>query len=316
MKIGRGVLGIATMSVVALALVAGCGSSSKSGTGGSGAGGSAAGGAGGKATGGATGTGGASDGGTDAPKDAPGDTGADVPPKPVCGPFADGGMPSDAGVDASANASFFVTSDTSMTGNLGGLSGADMRCQRLAAAVGLGGKTWHAYLSVEHGTNGDGGMGPVNARDRIGAGPWYNVRGALVAQDLTSLHMRKGDPTIFIDEHGVMINGQWTGAPTPLEHDVLTGTNADGTLAMGKTCSDWTSSAGVPDGGVPDGGAADGGYFVARVGHTDGLGPNCATAPAPPNDVSSWNSAHDNAGCNDTAPRGGAGRLYCFATGP
>ncbi len=126
-----------------------------------------------------------------------------------------------------------------------------MRCQRLAAAVGLGGKTWHAYLSVEHGTNGDGGMGAVNARERIGAGPWYNVRGLLVAQDLASLHARKGDPTIFIDEHGVMINGQWTGAPTPLEHDVLTGTNADGTLATGKTCSDWTSSVGPPDGGVP-----------------------------------------------------------------
>jgi hypothetical protein len=322
MKIERGVLGIATMSVVALAFVAGCGSSTKSGTGGasgSSAGGSSAGGsgAGGKATGGATGTGGqVADGGVDAPKDAPADTGTDTPPRPVCGPFADGGMPSDAGVDASANASFFVTSDTSMTADLGGLAGADMRCQRLATAVGLGGKTWHAYLSVEHGSNGDGGMGPVNAKDRIGAGPWYNVRGLLVAQNLTSLHMRKGDPTIFIDEHGGMINGQWTGSPTPNQHDILTGTNADGTLAAGKTCSDWTSSVGPPDGGVPDGGAADGGYFVARIGHTDGFGGNCTTAPAPPNDVSSWNSAHDNAGCNDTAPRGGAGRLYCFATGP
>ncbi len=73
-----------------------------------------------------------------------------------------------------------------------------------------------------------------------------------------------------------------TGAPTPLEHDVLTGTNADGTLVTGKTCSDWTSSVGPPDGGVPDGGSPDGGYFVARVGHTDGLGPNCAAMPAPP----------------------------------
>jgi len=106
-------------------------------------------------------------------------------------------------------------SDTSKTGDLGGLAGADMRCQRLANAVGLGGKTWHAYLSAEHGSNGDGGTGPVNAKDRIGTGPWYNVRGQLVAQDLTALHTtRKGDPTIFIDEHGVMINGQWTGAPS------------------------------------------------------------------------------------------------------
>jgi len=315
MTMERGVLRM-VFSLAAIALIAGCGSSSKSGTGGasgSGSGGSAAGGsgAGGHGTGGVSGTGGKVDGGG---TDAPGDTGTDTPaPKPVCGPYADGGMPSDAGVDASANASFFVTSDTSKTGDLGGLAGADLRCQRLANAVGLGGKTWHAYLSAEHGSNGDGGTGPVNAKDRIGTGPWYNVRGQLVAQDLTALHTtRKGDPTIFIDEHGVMINGQWTGAPTPLEHDVLTGTNADGTVAIGKTCSDWTSSAGIPDGGAPDGGS----LFVARVGHTDGLGPNCAAAPAPPNDVTSWNSAHDNAGCNDTAPRGGAGRLYCFATGP
>ena len=306
MRMGRSALGLVT-SLAAAALVAGCSSSSGKPTtgtadsvdGGSGTGGS----------------GGAVDGGTDAPKDAPGDTATDTPPKPVCGPYADGGMPSDAGVDASSNASFFVTSDTSKTGDLGGLVGADMRCQRLAAAAGLGGKVWHAYLSAEHAA-GDGGTGAVNAKDRIGTGPWYNVRGQLVAQDLTTLHMRKGDPTIFIDEHGVMINGQWTGAPTPLEHDVLTGTNVDGTLAKGKTCSDWTSSVGPPDGGVPDGGAADGGYFVARVGHTDGLGPNCASTPAPPNDVTSWNSAHDNGGCNDTAPRGGAGRLYCFAISP
>ena len=310
MKMRRRALGM-VMSLAAAGLVAGCSSSSgkPTGTGGSAADGSAA--------GGASGTGGAVDGGgTDAPKDAPGDTGTDTtPPKPVCGPYADGGMPSDAGVDASGNASFFVTSDTSKTGDLGGLAGADMRCQRLAAAAGLGSKVWHAYLSAQH-ASGDGGTGPVNAKDRIGTGPWYNVRGQLVAQDLTMLHMRKGDPTIFIDEHGVMINGQWTGAPTPLEHDVLTGTNGDGTLATGKTCSDWTSSVGPPDGGAPDGGSPDGGYFVARVGHTDGLGPNCAATPAPPNDVTSWNSAHDNGGCNDTAPRGGAGRLYCFATGP
>jgi len=303
-------------SLAAIALVAGCGSSTKSGTGGSGAGGSAAGGSGA----GGQGTGGKVDGGPDAPKDAPADGGSDtrtdVPPTPVCGPFADGGMPSDAGVDAAATASFFVTSDTSLTGDLQGLVGADMRCQRLAAAVGLGGKTWHAYLSAERGTLGDGGTGQINARDRIGSGPWYNVRGQLVAQDLASLHARKGDATIFIDEHGLMINGQWTGSPTPNQHDILTGSNADGTLIPGKTCSDWTSSAGPPDGGVPDGGAADGGYFVARIGHTDGFGGNCTSAPMPPNDVSSWNSAHDNAGCNDTRPRGGAGRLYCFAINP
>src|SRR3954451_11829758 len=108
MKMGRAALGM-VFSLAAIALVAGCGSSTKSGTGGSGAGGSAAGGSGA----GGQGTGGKVDGGPDAPKNAPGDTGTDTPaPKPVCGPFADGGMPSDAGVDASANAIFFVTSDT------------------------------------------------------------------------------------------------------------------------------------------------------------------------------------------------------------
>ena len=320
MKMGRGAVGM-VISLATATFVAGCGSSSKSGTGGSGAGGSSAGGAGGQATGGATGTGGSkADAGADAPVDAPadrpGDTGTDTAPPPVCGPFADGGMPSDAGVDAAATASFFVTSDTSLTGDLQGLVGADMRCQRLAAAAGLGGKTWHAYLSVEHGALGDGGMGPINARDRIGSGPWYNVRGQLVAQDLATLHARKGDATIFIDEHGLMINGQWTGSPTPNQHDILTGSNADGTLIPGKTCSDWTSSVGPPDGGVPATPAPDGGFFVARIGHTDGFGGNCTSTPVPPNDVSSWNSAHDNAGCNDTRPRGGAGRLYCFATAP
>jgi hypothetical protein len=230
---------------------------------------------------------------------------------PRCGPFADGGVQPDGGdAGPSPMTGFFVSSDTSMTGNLGGLAGADARCQRLAAAVGLGAKTWHVYLSVEHDTS-DGGSGPRNARDRIGAGPWYNSRGVLVAADLASLHARTGDPTIFIDEHGNMIDGQWTGSPAPLEHDILTGTNADGSLAVGKTCLDWTSAApAVPaDAGLPDGGELS----VARVGHTDGLGPLCSMATTP-NNVTSWNSAHDNAGCDNTAPRGGAGRVYCFAT--
>jgi hypothetical protein len=278
-------------------LVAGCGSSSnQSGTGGTGGG-----------TDGGTGgsTGGTAGGGTGGQNT---DASTDRPPTPVCGPYADGGMPSDAGVDAATNASFFVTSDTNMTGDLGGLNGADMRCQNLAAAVGLGGKVWHAYLSVEHGPGGDAGTGPINAKDRIGTGPWYNVKGALIAQDLTSLHARTGDPALFITERGVMINGQWTGSPAPLEHDILTGTNADGTLAVGKTCSDWTSAVGPPDGGAPDGGS----LFVARVGHADGFGPMCNTATTP-NNLTSWNSAHDNAGCNDNRPRGGAGRIYCFA---
>lgn len=322
MKLRGGALGIA-ISLATAAFVAGCGSSNNSGTGGTtggtggkGTGGGTAtdGGTGGKGTGGTTVT----DGGTDLPADMGG--GTDAGP-PRCGPFADGGTPSDAGVvDAAANATFFVSSTTSTTANLGGLAGADTRCQNLAVAAGIAGtKTWHAYLSVEHGPGGvDAGTGPINARDRIGTGPWHNVRGILVANDLAELHGRKGDATVFIDEHGLMINGQWTGSPTPNEHDILTGSNANGTVAIGKTCGDWTSMDAPPDGGAPaDGGLPDGGGFaVARIGHTDGFGGLCSTTPQPPNDVTSWNSAHDNAGCNNTAPRGGAGRIYCFAVTP
>lgn len=223
----------------------------------------------------------------------------------VCGPFANGGGPVDAGAAPSPTMTFFVSSMTSVTGNLGGLAGADQRCQSLAAAVGLPSTQWHAYLSVEHDPPVTGPT--VNARDRIGTGPWYNARGELVAPDLTSLHARKGDPSIFLDEHGTMINGNWTGSPTPVEHDILTGSNPDGTLAAGKTCADWTSEAGPPDGGVIDGGAGN----VARVGHSDGFGPQCNVSTSPI-DYTSWNSSHDNAGCNNTEPLGGAGRIYCF----
>jgi hypothetical protein len=225
---------------------------------------------------------------------------------PMCGPFADGGSGLGEAGATSPMTSFFVTSDKSMTGNLGGLSGADMRCQTLAAAVGLGGKTWHAYLSVEH--DPASANGPANARDRIGAGPWYNARGVLLAANLTELHGRTGDPAVFLDEHGGMIRGQWTGSMVPIEHDILTGSNPDGTLAPGKTCLDWTSASPAADAGVPDGGE----LLVARVGHTDGFGPACSTSMSPVN-YTSWSSVHDNAGCNDTAPRGGAGRIYCFA---
>jgi hypothetical protein len=325
MKLRGNALGIG-ISTVMVAFVAGCSSSNNSGTGGkSGTGGAGTGGADAGAATGGKGMGGspATDGGADAPADAPGDAPtdrapdavADAGPPPVCGPFADGGTPNEVGVgDGGALASFFVASNTAASADLGGLLAADARCQALAVGVGLGNKTWHAYLSVEHGPGGDAGTGPINARDRIGNGPWYNVRGGLVAATLTELHARHGDPTVFIDEHGLMINGQWTGSGTPNEHDILTGTNVDGTVAMGKTCSDWTSGATVPDGGVPDGGAPDGGsYFVARIGHTDGFGTRCAAAPAPPNDVTSWNSAHDTFSCADIRSRGGVGHIYCFA---
>ncbi len=187
--------------------------------------------------------------------------------------------------------SFFVTSATSATGNLGGLAGADATCQRLGAAAGHGsGRTWRAYLSVQNGSNGQ----PGHARDRIGTGPWHNANLQVIANNLTELHNRLGDAALFVDERGQRINGQWTGSPTPNQHDVLTGSNADGTYVSGLTCADWTSdSTGV----------------TAQVGHSDGMGPNQNTAGA----LSSWNSAHTAQNCSDTAPRGGAGRFYCFA---
>jgi hypothetical protein len=201
----------------------------------------------------------------------------------------------DAGADDDAGAtgsfSFFVTSDTKPNGDLGGLSGSDARCQALAAAVGAGSKTWHAYLSVDSdATSG----GPVNARDRIGTGPWYNQKGVLLAQNLTALHELDGDAELFLDENGAKINGQWEGSPSPNQHDIFTGSDPDGTLAAGKTCLNWTSSA-----------AAD----KAIVGHSDGLGPNRSAEPP----LNSWNSVHENQDCSDTAPRGGAGKVYCFA---
>jgi hypothetical protein len=188
--------------------------------------------------------------------------------------------------------SFFVTSVTSVTGNLGGLAGADATCQRLATAVGQGSRTWRAYLSVDRDSTNNNL--PTHARNRIGTGPWHNANLALIANNVTELHSRTGDAALFLDERGQRINGQWTGSPGPVEHDILTGSNADGTLATGMTCADWTS---------------DSSTLQAQVGHSDGMGPNQNTAPP----LSSWNSAHANQNCTNTAPRGGAGRFYCFA---
>jgi hypothetical protein len=187
---------------------------------------------------------------------------------------------------------FFVTSATSVTGNLGGLSGADATCQRLAAAAGHGSRTWRAYLSVER--DAANGNQATHARDRIGGGPWLNANGVVVANNSAELHSRAGDAAVFVDERGQRINGQWTGSPTPIQHDILTGSNADGTVAAGLTCADWTS---------------DSATVAAQVGHSDGMGPNQSTAGS----LSSWNSAHANQSCENSAPRGGAGRFYCFA---
>lgn len=187
---------------------------------------------------------------------------------------------------------FFVTSVTSVTGNLGGVTGADATCQRLATAAGQGQRTWRAYLSVER--DPSNANQNTHARNRIGTGPWYNASLQLVANNVTELHTRSGDAALFIDERGQRINGQWTGSPSPVEHDILTGSNPDGTVMAGMTCSDWTS---------------DSASVTAQVGHSDGMGPNQSTAGA----LASWNSAHANQNCANTAPRGGAGRFYCFA---
>jgi hypothetical protein len=188
--------------------------------------------------------------------------------------------------------SFFVTSTTNTTGNLGGLRGADARCQSLGAAAGQGAKTWRAYLSVER--DPDNGNAAADARSRIGSGPWFNASGTMVARDLGELHARRGDATLFLDERGQRINGQWAGSPSPVQHDILTGSTADGRLMAGMTCADWTS---------------DSASVQAQVGHSDGLGPGGDSSGA----LSSWNSAHANQSCADTAPRGGSGRIYCFA---
>ena len=186
---------------------------------------------------------------------------------------------SSTGSPACEGMTFFATSVGSgkMGGNLGGLDGADATCQALADAVGQGGCTWHAYLSTAD----------EDARDRIGAGPWQNANGDVIAADVESLHtdgLSNGDPQHVLDENGAEIPGQ--------EHDILTGSNEDGTLLDGTTCADWTS---------------DSGEDVARVGHSD--------IPDNPMFSPSWNSAHDTPGCtpDDLDQVGGAGRLYCFA---
>jgi hypothetical protein len=188
--------------------------------------------------------------------------------------------------------SFFVSSAKSTTGNIGGLRGADALCQSLAQAAGAGNRTWRAYLSVD--SDPDNGNRPTDARSRIGNGPWFNANGVMVAANLTELHARTGDTAVFVDERAQRINGQWPGSPTPNEHDIMTGSNADGTLLAGFTCENWTSASTTARG---------------QVGHADGLGPGGSTAGA----LSSWNSAHSNTNCANTAPGGGAGRIYCFA---
>jgi hypothetical protein len=193
--------------------------------------------------------------------------------------------------------SFFVTSvGTGKGADLGGLAGADAHCQKLASAVGAGNKTWRAYLS----TQAADGKPAVNARDRIGKGPWHNAAGTLIANDVAHLHgdtleqARLGNNLSLrtvLTEKNEPING---GFARPNQHDILTGSQPDGTAyppGQDKTCSNFTSSAD--------------GVGSARVGHFDRTGGGST----------SWNSVHDSRGCSQAnlEATGGAGFFYCFA---
>lgn len=177
--------------------------------------------------------------------------------------------------------SFFVTSKAAGSGgNIGGLAGADAHCQSLAAAVGSQ-RTWRAYLSAS-----DNGQ-PVHAKDRIGTGPWINANGVLVAKSIDDLHGSPGPPQEALSYHE---NGRRVGMP----HDIMTGSNQDGTLAEGDfTCRNWRSTAGK-----------------TWLGHSNRIGSCCG------NRNTSWNSAHESQGCSSSglASMGGASYFYCFAT--
>lgn len=187
---------------------------------------------------------------------------------------------------------FFLTSVGGGKGaDLGGLAGADKHCQDLAQAAGAGGRTWHAYLSA----SAAGGTAAVNARDRIGAGPWRNANGAVVAQSVADLHSDNNNlnKQTALTEKGGIIPGRGDSVN---QHDILTGTAADGTLATvspDATCSNWTSSS----------------TGAAMVGHHDRMGLR-DDAPS-----KSWNASHPSRGCSQENLRssGGAGLFYCFA---
>jgi hypothetical protein len=196
----------------------------------------------------------------------------------------------------SANMTFFVTSAGPGNGaNLGGLEGADKQCQTLAAAAGATAKSWRAYLSAQAAD----GKPAVNARDRIGKGPWQNAKGVVIAKDVADLHSASNNLTkqTALSEKGEVINGR---GDTPNRHDALTGTQSDGTaFAAGddRTCKNWTSST----------------QGAAMVGHIDRIGLRDDDASK------SWNSSHPSrgpdGGCSqaDLRSTGGDGLFYCFA---
>ena len=194
------------------------------------------------------------------------------------------------------SASFFLTSAGPGKGaDLGGIEGADKHCQSLAQATGAGSKTWHAYLS----TQAADGKPAVNAKDRIGKGPWQNVKGVVIAKDVADLHSAGNNLTkqTALSEKGEIINGR---GDTPNRHDVLTGSQPDGTAfapEADRTCKNWTSST----------------QGAAMMGHSDRIGLRDDDASK------SWNSSHPSrgpdGGCSQTDLKntGGDGLLYCFA---
>ncbi len=187
---------------------------------------------------------------------------------------------------------FFITSKSGPDGaNFGGIAGADRHCQALATRAGAGGKTWHAYLS----TQAAGGKPAINARDRIGAGPWINAAGVQVAANVGALHSASSKINVEIgrSENGRRIPGRRFVVN---QHDILTGTTADGRAfppGDDMTCGNWTKN----------------GEGRARVGHHDRM----SGRPGPAG--KSWNSAHMSRGCSAAALKrsGGAGLIYCFA---
>ena len=194
--------------------------------------------------------------------------------------------------------SFFVTSvGAGNGGDLGGLTGADAHCQKLATAAGAGTKVWRAYLSVQpsFATPTTPAVPAINARDRIGGGPWFNAKGDLIARDLEHLHNGNNiSKMTALDERGNTVKGR---GDTPNEHDILTGSRSDGTAfapQIDSTCGGWTKS----------------GEGSAIVGHHDRIG------PLPENWAKSWNFSHPTVGCSQEAlnKTGGSGRFYCFAS--
>jgi hypothetical protein len=189
--------------------------------------------------------------------------------------------------------SFFVTSAGPGKGaDLGGLAGADAHCQALAQAAGAGNRTWRAYLSV----SATGGASAVNARDRIGRGPWQNSKGEAIANDVEDLHgaNNKLSKQTALTEEGEVVNGR---GDTPNRHDILTGTQPDGRAFPAgdkdTTCGNWTK----------------GGEGSAVVGHHDRMGLNDSA------EAKSWNSSHGSRACDQASLRatGGDGLFYCFA---